>query len=52
LERAKQDNVSYIDESNEYRHSQEFIGRARTLVNKFVRVYGRPGQWRALEFPV
>jgi hypothetical protein len=52
LECAKQENVSYIDESNEYRHSQEFIGRARTLVNKFVRVYGRPGQWRALEFPV
>jgi hypothetical protein len=52
LERAKQDNISYVDESNEYRHSQEFISRARTLVNKFVRVYGRPGQWRALEFPV
>jgi hypothetical protein len=52
LERAEQQNVSYIDESNEYRHSQKFMNHARTLVKKFVRVYGRPRQWKALEFPV
>lgn len=52
LERAKQENVSYVDESNEYRHSQEFINLAHFLVNKFVRVHNKRQKWRALEFPV
>jgi hypothetical protein len=52
LERAKQMNVSYVDESNEYRHSQRFMNHALALANRFVRNYGGPRQWRALGFPV
>jgi hypothetical protein len=52
LDRAKQMNVSCFDEANEYRHSPEFMSDACALVNKFVSVYGRPGRWRALGFPV
>jgi hypothetical protein len=52
LKRAKYEKVSYVDEANEDRHSQEFMSRARTLVNKFVGIYGRPRPWRALGFPV
>jgi hypothetical protein len=50
LERAKTEKVSYVDEANT--HSQEFIGHALTLVSRFVRIYGRHQQWRALQFPV
>ena len=52
LERAKQENVSYIDEANEDRHSRKFMSYAFTLASRFVRNYGRPQQWRALGFPV
>ena len=46
LERATQENVSYADEANESRHSREFMNLAHTLVNSFVRVYGRHGRRR------
>jgi hypothetical protein len=52
LARAKQQNVSYIDEADEGRHSPEFLNLALTLANGFVRVYRRPRQWRALGFPI
>jgi hypothetical protein len=52
LESAKRQNVSYVDEANKGRHSPEFMRHARTLVTKFVRIYGRPRPWRALGFPV
>ena len=52
LERAKQENISYVDEANEDRHSPEFMSHAHTLANRFVRAYGRPRQWKALGFPV
>jgi hypothetical protein len=52
LERAKEEKVSYVDEAGEDRHSQEFMDHVRTLVSRFVSVYGRHEQWRALQFPV
>ena len=52
LDCAKQQNVSYVDEANESRHSSNFLGLARTLTKNFVGVYGRPGRWRALGFTV
>jgi len=52
LKQAKQENVSYDDEFDEGRHSPEFMSRAGILVNRFVNVYGRVRQWRALGFPV
>lgn len=52
LEPAEQENVSYVDEAKEYRHSPEFMNYARILVNIFVSHYGRVRQWRALRFPV
>ena len=52
LECAKWQNVSYIEEANEDRHSWEFMSHARNLANKFVLVYGRTQQWRSLGFPV
>jgi hypothetical protein len=52
LESAKQQNVSYVLEANEDRHSPEFMSHARTLVNKFVHIHGRPQPWRALGFPI
>jgi len=52
LKRAKYENVSYVGEANDYRHSREFMSRARSLVDRFVRVYGKARQWRALGFPV
>lgn len=52
LECAEQENVSYVDEAKEYRHSPEFMNHARTLVNRFVNHYGRVRQWKALRFPV
>jgi len=52
LERAKEEKVSYVDEVDVDPHSQEFMDHVRTLVNRFVGVYGRHEQWRALQFPV
>lgn len=52
LECAKQENVSFVDESDESRHTPEFISHARDLVNKFVHVNGKHHKWRALGFPV
>jgi len=52
LKSAKFEKVSYVDEANKSRHSQEFMSRARTLVNDFVFTYGRPEGWRAIGFPV
>jgi len=52
LKRAKVEKVSYVDEANEDRHSREFMSRARSLVNRFVRIHGRARQWRALGFHV
>jgi hypothetical protein len=51
LKRARAERVSYVDETNEYRHSQEFMSHARALAIRFVEVYGRNKQWRALRFP-
>ena len=50
LERARMERVSYED--HEYQHSEEFMDHADTLVKRFVRVFGRHQQWRALDFPV
>ena len=52
LDRAKQENVSYIDEANEDRHPPGFMNHAYGLANEFVNDYGRPGRWRALGFPM
>jgi hypothetical protein len=52
LELAKEEKVSYVDEADEDRHSQEFMDFARTLASKFVGVYGRHEMWRALQFPL
>ena len=52
LDRAKQENVSFVDEANEERHSPEFMSYASTLAKRFVRDYGRPRRWRTLGFPV
>jgi hypothetical protein len=52
LKRAKAEKVSYIEEGDEYRHSEEFMSHALALVDRFVDVYGRYRQWRALEFPL
>jgi hypothetical protein len=52
LERAKLENVSYVDEANEDRHSPKFMNYAHILANRFVRAYGKPQQWKALGFSV
>jgi hypothetical protein len=52
LERAKEENVSYINKAKKCRHSLEFLNLAFSLANGFVRVYRWPRQWRALGFPV
>jgi hypothetical protein len=52
LGRARLEDVSYVEETNEYRHSQEFMDRAYTLANRFMSVYRTRRQWRALHFPV
>jgi hypothetical protein len=52
LKRARFENVSFVEEADNSRHSQEFIGRARSLVNRFVRARGRIRQWRAIGFDV
>jgi hypothetical protein len=50
LERAVTEGASYADEADKL--SREFISHALILVGRFVRVYGRHQQWRALQFPV
>jgi hypothetical protein len=52
LERARVEEVSYVDEANQYRHSEEFMDHAYTLAKRFVRVYRTRRQWRALQFPL
>jgi hypothetical protein len=52
LRRAKAKGVSYDDEVDEYRHSQEFMSHALALANRFVMVNGRHRLWRALDFTV
>ena len=55
LERAEEENVSFINEADEYTYpwrSQEFLDHALSLVNQFVRACGRRRQWTALDFPV
>jgi hypothetical protein len=49
---AKAEGVSYDDEVDEDRHSQEFMSHALALANRFVIVNGRHRLWRALDFPV
>ena len=52
LERAKKEGVLYVNEANEYRHTSEFMGRARTLLDSFVSLHGGGQQWRAIKSPV
>jgi hypothetical protein len=52
LERAAEENVSYVEEADEYRHSQDFMDHALDLADRFVRAYGMHRQWRILEFPI
>jgi hypothetical protein len=52
LWRARVEEVSYVDEADKYRHSQEFMSHALALVNRFVSVNGRHRQWSTLDFPV
>jgi hypothetical protein len=52
LKCAKEEAVSYDDEADEDRHSEDFMDHARILAKRFVRVYGKHRRWRALEFPV
>jgi hypothetical protein len=51
LKRARKERVSYDDEADEYRHSQQFMSHARTLAIRFVDVNGWDTHWRALGFP-
>jgi hypothetical protein len=52
LDRAMEEQVSYQDESESYRHTSEFMGRALTLALKFARRHGRWGKWKAIGFPL
>jgi hypothetical protein len=52
LKCAKFERVSCVNEAKKFRHSQEFMSYACTLVNEFVFIHGRPKQWRAIGFPV
>jgi hypothetical protein len=52
LESAREEEVSYVDEAEEDRHSRAFMGHARALANRFIRAYGMRREWRALHFPV
>jgi hypothetical protein len=49
---AKKERVSYDDEADEERHSEEFMEHARILAKTFVRIYGKHRRWQALEFPM
>jgi hypothetical protein len=51
LKRARAERVSYDEEADEYRHSQEFMTHARILAVSFVDVHGWHKHWRALQFP-
>ena len=52
LKRAREEDVSYDEEADEYRHSEEFMSHALTLANRFVSAHGRLRKWRALDFPL
>jgi hypothetical protein len=52
LEVAEQQNVSYVLEADEDRHSPEFMNHADILASEFVLVYGKARPWRALRFPL
>jgi len=52
LDHAKDENVSYDYELYEDRHQDGFMDLAHDLSRRFVGVYGRPGQWRRLGFPI
>jgi hypothetical protein len=52
LERATKEGVWYDNEANKYRHTLEFMCRARTLLNYFVYFHGGDQQWTAIQFPV
>ena len=52
LDRAREEDVSFDEEANEYRHSEEFMSHALALANRFVNAHGRHRKWRALEFPL
>ena len=52
LVRARKEGVSYDNEANKLRHTSEFMGRARTLLNSFVDLHGGNRQWKAIQFPV
>lgn len=50
LDRAFEEKVSYQDEK--YTYTSKFMRLGLTLARKFVRIYGQPGKWRRLEFPL
>ena len=52
LKCAKEERISYEDEADEERHSEEFMEHAMILAKRFVRIYGKQRRWRALGFPV
>jgi len=52
LGRAKDENISYSDEAEEYRHQDGFMDLARDLSRRFVNVYGGYRRWSNLGFPV
>jgi len=52
LRRARVEGVSFVDEADESRHSEEFMSHALALVNRFANAHGWNRHWRALELPV
>jgi len=52
LKRAREEDVSYEGEADEYRHSEEFMSHALALANRFASAHGRLRKWRALDFPL
>ena len=52
LKRARYEKVSYLDEVDKSRRPDEFMSRACTLVNTFVRAHGNKWRWRAIGFDV
>jgi len=52
LDRAIEEQISYQDEIDAYRHTSEFLKRALTLVRKFAGQHGRWEKWEAIGFPL
>ena len=52
LDRAREGDVSFEEEANEYRHTEEFMSHALALANRFVSAHDRHQEWRDLEFPL